>query len=54
VRTRDKSTDGRLIARRIAATGSKHYEQAFEKGMRYRHPALTPEEVRAVNTFKEV
>src|ERR1035438_4387742 len=34
VRTRDKSTDGRLIARRIAATGSRAYEAAFEKGMR--------------------
>ena len=41
VRTRDKSTDGRLIARRIAATGSKPYEAAFEKGMRHKVPALT-------------
>jgi hypothetical protein len=54
VRTRDKSTDGRLIARRIAATGSKPYEAAFEKGMRHKVPALTPEEVRALAVFREV
>jgi hypothetical protein len=54
VRTRDKSTDGKLVARRIAATGSKAYEAAFEKGMRSKTPAFTPEEAQAVNTFKEV
>jgi HK97 family phage major capsid protein len=54
VRTRDKSTDGKLVARRIAATGSRAYESAFEKGMRSKTPAFTPEEAQAVNIFKEV
>jgi hypothetical protein len=31
VRTRTVATDGRLIARRIAATGSRDYESAYDK-----------------------
>jgi hypothetical protein len=54
VRTRDKSTDGRLISRRIAAAGSDAYRTAFQKAMTSKNPAFTPEEVRAVNTYYEV
>ena len=54
VRTRDKCTDGKLIARRIAATGSRAYESAFTKGLSQKNPAFTPEEAQAVNTFRDV
>ena len=54
VRTRTVATDGRLIAQRIAATGSRAYESAYDKAMTSKHPGWAPEEVRAVNTFREV
>jgi HK97 family phage major capsid protein len=54
VRTRDRSTDGKLVARRIAATGSPAYEAAFAKALRHKSPAFAPEEAQAINTFREV
>lgn len=54
VRARTAESDGKLLARRIVATGTKAYESAFAKAMRHAHPAFTPEESRAVNAFREV
>ena len=54
VRTRTLSTDGRLISRRVAATGTRTYATAFHKSLTSRTPPWSPQEVSAVQTFREV
>jgi len=54
VRTATTATDGKLVARRIAATDPDEYAVALTKALSQKNPAFTPEEGRAVNVFREV
>jgi HK97 family phage major capsid protein len=54
VRTATTATDGKLVARRIAATDPDEYAVALAKALSQKNPAFTPEEGRAVNVFREV
>jgi HK97 family phage major capsid protein len=54
VRTESAATDGKLVARRIAATDPDAYASGSAKGLSQKKPAFTPEEARAINIFREV
>lgn len=54
LRARTKNCDGAVIARRLVITETEAYRSAFQKLVTQLHPALDPDEARAVQAFEEL
>ena len=54
IKTRNEVTDGDQIARRAILTETDAYRSAFMKGVSQTAPAYTPEEVQALNEFRNM